>query len=115
MRQVDTSHASGSFGTTTSHSTRRLKEPKHPFPELTHLVVVACHAVFVGFDYTKTDDPANWYLLEYQKYPEYPQSFMKHMELGVAETMTDPKALLLFSGAEFAIGCVQAGFTVEKR
>ncbi len=99
MRQLDASRASGSFGSTpSSHATRRLKEPKHPFPTLTHLVVVACHAVFIGFDYTKTDDPANWYLLDYQKYPEYPRSFMKHIHLGIAEAARDPAALLLFSG-----------------
>lgn len=105
MWQLDSSHASGSFGKSTDHSARRLKEPKHPFPELNHLVVVAGHAVFVGFDYTKTDDPNNWFLLEYQKYPEYPQSFMKHMELGVAQAAQDPKALLLFSGAQKMMLC----------
>lgn len=81
-----------------SHSSRRLQQAKPPFPELTHLVLVACHSVYVGVDYTKTDDPANWYLLDYQKYPEYPQSFMKHIQLGVAEAANNSNALLMFSG-----------------
>ena len=40
---------------------------KHPLPHLTHLVVVAAHAVFTGFDFTQSEDPANWYLLDYQR------------------------------------------------
>ena len=40
---------------------------KHPLPHLTNLVVVAAHAVFTGFDFTQSEDPANWLLLDYQK------------------------------------------------
>lgn len=40
---------------------------KHPLPHLTNLVVVAAHAVFTGFDFTKSEDPGNWFLLSYQR------------------------------------------------
>ena len=40
---------------------------KHPLPHMTNLVVVAAHAVFTGFDFTQSEDPANWYLLDYQR------------------------------------------------
>lgn len=85
----------------TRHHGRRVKLAKStqpPFPELTHMVLVACHAVFVGADYTKTNQTDNWVLLPYQKLPEYPQSFMQHIELGVEAAASDPSAMLIFSG-----------------
>ena len=39
----------------------------HPVPQLRSLVLVACHAVFIGSDYRKAEDPDAWLLLDYQK------------------------------------------------
>lgn len=40
---------------------------EHPRPELRNLILVACHAVFTGSDYTKAEDQGSWLLLDYQK------------------------------------------------
>ena len=40
---------------------------QHPRPDLRNLILVACHAVFVGSDYTKAEDHESWLLLDYQK------------------------------------------------
>ena len=40
---------------------------KHPVPKLRNLVLVACHAVFIGSDYSKAEDQDAWLLLDYQK------------------------------------------------
>ena len=38
----------------------------HPVPHLSNLVLVPCHAVFIGTDYSKAEDPDSWLLLDYQ-------------------------------------------------
>lgn len=40
---------------------------KHPVPKLRNLVLVVCHAVFIGSDYSKAEDQDAWHLLDYQK------------------------------------------------
>lgn len=40
---------------------------KRPVPHLRNLVLVACHAVFIGSDYSKAEDAEAWLLLDYQK------------------------------------------------
>lgn len=41
--------------------------PRRPAAHLRNLVLVACHAVFIGSDYSKAEDPDAWLLLDYQK------------------------------------------------
>lgn len=43
---------------------------KHPVPKLRNMVLVACHAVFIGRDYSKAEDQDAWLLMDYQKVPE---------------------------------------------
>ena len=38
-----------------------------PAPHLRNLVLVACHSVYTGLDFTTSDDKSSWYLLDYQK------------------------------------------------
>lgn len=38
-----------------------------PFAQMRNLVMVACHAVYTGADYTKPLDFDSWFLLDYQK------------------------------------------------
>ena len=38
-----------------------------PFADMRNLVMVACHAVYTGSDYSKSLDFDSWFLLEYQK------------------------------------------------
>ena len=38
-----------------------------PWAQMRHLVLVACHAVYLGTDYSKALDSDSWFLLEYQK------------------------------------------------
>lgn len=41
-----------------------------PFADMRNLVMVACHAVYTGSDYSKPLDFGSWFLLDYQKvYP----------------------------------------------
>ena len=40
---------------------------KHPLPKLRNMVLVACHAVFIGKDYSKAEDQDAWLLMDYQK------------------------------------------------
>lgn len=72
-----------------------------PAPHLRRLVLVACHSVYTGLDYTHSDDESSWFLLDYQKQvPGQTGSFVRHIELGVRTAANDPQALLLFSGGK---------------
>lgn len=52
---------------------------RRPAAHLRNLVLVACHAVFIGSDYSMAEDPDAWLLLDYQKVkcslPLVPHSF----------------------------------------
>lgn len=73
---------------------------KRPAPNLRNLVLVACHAVFVGSDYSKAEDPDAWLLLDYQKVPGQAHSFIEHIQAGIQHAEHDLAALLLFSGGQ---------------
>lgn len=49
---------------------------QHPLPDLKNLILVACHAVFVGSDYREAEEQASWLLLDYQKVEHY--AFLAH-------------------------------------
>jgi hypothetical protein len=40
---------------------------RFPAPHLTNLVIVACHSVYTGLDFSNSKSDSSWYLLEYQK------------------------------------------------
>jgi hypothetical protein len=68
---------------------------------LTELIVVAGHAVFVGHDFDDADEPtdtADWTLLPYQM-RQLP-AFIDHVRQGVKLAQQRPGALLLFSGGQ---------------
>lgn len=68
---------------------------------LTELIVVAGHAVFVGHNFEAGDEPtdtADWTLLPYQM-RQLP-AFIEHVRHGVTLAMQRPNSLLLFSGGE---------------
>ncbi|KAL4420761.1 hypothetical protein ABPG75_010417 [Micractinium tetrahymenae] len=71
-----------------------------PAPQLRNLVLVACHSVYTGLDYTHADEKSSWFLLDYQKVPGQTNSFVEHIQLGVREAAADPDSLLLFSGGK---------------
>ncbi|KAL0045358.1 hypothetical protein WJX82_004782 [Trebouxia sp. C0006] len=73
---------------------------KHPVPKLRNLVLVACHAVFIGSDYNKAEDQDAWLLLDYQKVPGQAHSFIEHIQEGISHAEHDPASLLLFSGGQ---------------
>ena len=80
-----------------------LPEPlprKFPAPHLKSLVLVACHSVYTGLDFSHPEDSSSWYLLDYQKVPGQTHSFIQHIELGVAQAATSPNSMLLFSGGK---------------
>ena len=74
---------------------------RFPAAHLHTLVLVACHSVYTGLDFTHPEDQSSWYLLDYQKkVPGQVHSFVEHIKLGVAQATADPQAMLLFSGGK---------------
>jgi hypothetical protein len=69
-----------------------------PLAHLTHLVLVAGHAVLTGTDVHSLLDKRNWYLQSYQV--GQLDTFVEHMRAGVRLARQDPQALLVFSGGE---------------
>lgn len=65
---------------------------------LSHLVLVAGHAVLTSLDVHDLNAPSNWELLSYQK--DQVSTFVRHIQRGVELTRADPTALLIFSGGE---------------
>lgn len=62
-----------------------------PLP--THLIVVCCHAIYLG---PNSADESNW-LIEPFQHGET-DTYVAHVEAGVRELAKDEKALLIFSG-----------------
>ena len=68
---------------------------------MTELIVVAGHAVFIGHNFEAAAEPtdtADWTLLPYQM-RQLP-AFIDHVRRGVALAQQRPNSLLLFSGGE---------------
>jgi hypothetical protein len=66
--------------------------------ELTHLVLVAGHAVYVAEDFRAPASDASWCLQKFQI--GEPPFYIEHMREGVRLTAEDPAALLVFSGGQ---------------
>lgn len=66
---------------------------------LTHLVLVAGHAIWKGGQADRRDDDDNWVLTPIQKGGSV-KTFYKHIEAGVQEALNDPDSLLIFSGGQ---------------
>jgi len=68
---------------------------------LRNLVMVAGHAVFVGVEYSRWNDPQQWALQSYhQGVDGVVESFLQHIRLGIKTAAEDPTAMLLFSGGQ---------------
>ncbi|KAF8063850.1 SPAC57A10.07 [Scenedesmus sp. PABB004] len=72
----------------------------YPAPQLTHLVLVAGHAVYTGVDYALATKESSWFLEAYQQVPGQAQTLLDHIKLGIETAAADPSALLLFSGGQ---------------
>jgi hypothetical protein len=68
------------------------------WPDLSTLVLVAGHAVYVGEDFVRPEDDGNWFLQDFQK--GEPSYYIEHARCGVELAAADPSALLLFSGGQ---------------
>lgn len=80
---------------------RGTKKEIFPMPQLTSLVLVACHSVYKATDYGHPEDVSSWSLLDYQKKtPGQTHSFVEHIQLGVKQAASDEKTMLLFSGGQ---------------
>ncbi|KAK4946632.1 hypothetical protein LTR10_014484 [Elasticomyces elasticus] len=62
-----------------------------PLP--THLIIVCCHAIYLGPD---SSDESNWLIEPFQKGET--DTYIGHIEAGVRELSKDENALLVFSG-----------------
>lgn len=88
-------------GSIARRGTRRELADLFPSPQLRSLVMVACHSVYTGLDFTHPEDTSSWFLLDYQRdVPGQAHSFLEHIEMGVAHAAADPTAMLLFSGGK---------------
>ncbi|KAJ1482500.1 hypothetical protein T484DRAFT_1624139, partial [Baffinella frigidus] len=65
---------------------------------LTHLIMVAGHTIYMGDDFSHAGSrPQEWYLADYQR--AQLGAFKEHIRTGVRMTRDDPSSLLLFSGS----------------
>jgi hypothetical protein len=101
-------HSSSGFRHRSSLTSRKqLEKPPNrqstryfPAKRLQNLVIVACHSVYRGLDFKHPESQSSWLLLDYQKVPGQTQSFLKHIQLGIAQAAADPEAMLMFSGGK---------------
>ena len=75
------------------------------YADLTHLVLVAGHAVYMGHDFSPDAASRNsaWLLESYQRVPGQAETFIEHIRAGVEATAADDTAMLMFSGGETRI------------
>lgn len=71
-----------------------------PAKELKNLILVACHSVYTGVDFSHPEDQSSWLLLDYQKIPGQTESFLSHIKLGIERASDDESSMLLFSGGQ---------------
>lgn len=64
--------------------------------QLEHLIIVACHAVYLDGDDVPPDDDRHWSLRTFQR--GEPPCYIEHARTGVELAARDPGALLVFSG-----------------
>ena len=90
---------------------RREDAVRHPLPrsiadtlapapdlaDLSHLVIVAGHAIWLGGDVARAREDEDWVLEPRQHHGSVP-TFVKHVERGVQIAASDPSALLVMSG-----------------
>ncbi|MCB9644637.1 MAG: hypothetical protein H6728_16305 [Myxococcales bacterium] len=68
-----------------------------PLP-LTHLILVAGHAIYTSNDFTDPTCDGCWSLQSFQT--AEPAFYLEHIQHGIARTQADPSALLVFSGGQ---------------
>jgi len=72
---------------------------KSKWSSLTHLIMVAGHAVFTSPNFARNlEDARSWYLEAFQYGQQ--KTFIEHMKAGIDLVAKDPNALLLFSGGQ---------------
>ncbi|EKX46615.1 hypothetical protein GUITHDRAFT_70376 [Guillardia theta CCMP2712] len=71
--------------------------PSRDWSNLTHLIMVAGHTVFMGTDFSSAGSQGDrWFLYDYQR--NQFDWFLQHITAGVKLAQEDPSSLLLFSG-----------------
>lgn len=76
--------------------------PKYPGADkspLTHLVIVAGHAIWNGNDPNTVLNDSTWFLEDYQRGGSV-KTFLKHIETGIQIAAQDSSSLLVFSGGQ---------------
>ncbi|KAM3570282.1 hypothetical protein VYU27_007652 [Nannochloropsis oceanica] len=105
---TSTSYSTNLRGASSSSSSPSLsKFRNNPLPSLpnsaalTHLIVVAGHAVTITESLEGVEEEDHvWYLLPYQKAQDLPATFVAHIKAGVSLAQRDPASLLVFSGGQ---------------
>ena len=70
---------------------------KH-WDNLRHLIIVACHAVYVAEDFSEPLSDSSWFLQDFQK--GEPPFYVEHIRRGIELADDDKEALLVFSGGQ---------------
>jgi hypothetical protein len=66
-----------------------------------NLVMVAGHSVLISGHLNDADhDEHDWFLLPYQRHRGMPEAIIGHIKAGVDACVSDPTALLVFSGGQ---------------
>jgi hypothetical protein len=91
-------HYSGAASSTPARSsaTRIIRPPSHT--NLTHLVLVPCHSIFLGTSASDVASESNWVLAPFQRGRGRTRSFWRHIVEGARRALEDERALLVFSG-----------------
>ncbi|KAK9450664.1 uncharacterized protein V1518DRAFT_411382 [Limtongia smithiae] len=73
--------------------------PVYPFPEASHLIIVACHAIWHGYAGEHPGESATeWNLKPFQQDQQI--TFINHIQLGLNAAIVDEESLLVFSGGQ---------------
>ncbi|KAG9000984.1 hypothetical protein FRB94_005060 [Tulasnella sp. JGI-2019a] len=105
----DHGHASSAKFSTTQDALEAARIPKSIYgtvareerlTKLSHLIIVAGHAVFTGCSPEERLDEDHWILEDRQRGGGNIEAFFKHIEQGAKMTIADNSSLLLFSGGQ---------------
>lgn len=73
-------------------------DPNQNWHNLKNLIIVACHAVYLGHGSSDTERDECWALEPFQK--GEPRYFIEHIKAGIDAAAIDEESLLIFSGGQ---------------
>ena len=77
-----------------------LPRPADGAENLRHLVIVPCHGIVRGSDFTRYKDDDAWAFEPYQRGHRLPEALAAHIQQGISIAEEDPTAVVVFSGGQ---------------